>query len=282
MSGAAAPAGEAGRSEAPAAPGVTFREGSVAADGFEVRYFEAGEGPPIVCLHGAGGPRISPGYELLARRHRVVAFEVPGFGASPANDRSSSIEELAGTMRRAVAALGLSSPSLLGNSFGGRLALWMAVQEPERLASLVLVAPAAILPERRDGQGGPPTSPSLLYAHPERIPAWWPPADPAVTAKQQALVRRLAGPARSPELEARMAELPVPTLVLFGTSDRVIPSEMGRHYRAILPKCHLVLVYDAGHVVDVDRPEAFAELVFDFVAEPEGFLVTRQSGLIHR
>ncbi|MBO0894245.1 MAG: alpha/beta fold hydrolase [Acidimicrobiales bacterium] len=261
-------------------PAVAFEEGFVAADGFQVRYLEAGEGPPMVCLHGAGGPRISPGYELLARHHRVIAFEVPGFGASAVNDRSASIEELAGTMCEAVAGLGLSQVTLLGSSFGGRLALWMAVREPERLVSLVLVAPAAILPERRDRQAGPPSDPAVLYAHPERIPDWWPPADPAVTAKQRDLVRRLSGPPRSPELEARMAELEVPTLVMFGTSDRVIPPTMGRHYRALLPRCQLMMVYDAGHVVDVDRPEAFAALVEDFVPEPEAFLVTRESGLL--
>ena len=262
-------------------PAVPFEEGFVEADGFRVRYLEAGEGPPMVCLHGAGGPRISPGYELLARHHRVIAFEVPGFGSSAVNDRSGSMEELAATMCEAVAGLGLSQITLLGSSFGGRLALWMAVREPERLVSLVLVAPAAILPERPAGQGGPPSDPAVLYAHPERIPAWWPPADPAVTAKQRDLVRRLAGPSRSPELEAKMAELEVPTLVMFGTSDRVIPSEMGRHYRALLPKCQLMLVYDAGHVVDVDRPEAFAALVEDFVPEPDAFLVTRESGLLY-
>jgi pimeloyl-ACP methyl ester carboxylesterase len=265
-----------------AGPAVAFEERFVSADGFQIRYLEAGDGSPMVCLHGAGGPRISPGYELLAQHHRVIAFEVPGFGASAVNDRSGSIEELAATMRKAVAGLGLPSITLLGNSFGGRLALWMAVQDPEQLVSLVLVAPAAILPERPAGQAGPPTDPAALYAHPERIPAWWPPVDPAVIAKQRDLVRRLSGSPRNPELEARMAELQVPTLVLFGTSDRVIPSAMGRHYRSLLPKCQLVLVYDAGHVVDVDRPEAFAAVVEDFVPEPDAFLVTRESGLLYR
>lgn len=262
-------------------PAVTFDEGFVEADGFRVRYLEAGDGPPIVCLHGAGGPRISPGYELLSERYRVVALEVPGFGTSAVNDRSGSHEELAATMRAAVDALGLATYTLLGNSFGGRLAMWMAVQEPDRLASLVLVAPAAILPERPAGAGGPPSDPAVLYAHPERIPSWWPPVDPAVAAKQRDLVGRLGGAGRNPDLEAKMADLPVPTLVMFGTSDRVIPPEMGRHYRAILPNCHLVMVYDAGHVVDVDRPEAFAALVEDFVPEPSAFLVTDRSALLY-
>ncbi|MBM3223431.1 MAG: alpha/beta hydrolase, partial [Candidatus Tectomicrobia bacterium] len=119
-----------------------------------------------------------------------------------------------------------------------------------------------------------------LYAHPERQ-APGPSPDPAVLAQQQALVQRLRGPARHAELESQMAQLHVPVLVLFGTMDRVIPPAMGRLYCEKLPNCHLILVYDAGHAVDADRPEAFAAVVSDFLQHHEGFLVNRQSGLIH-
>ncbi|MQA85880.1 MAG: alpha/beta fold hydrolase [Streptosporangiales bacterium] len=258
---------------------VRFAERSVEADGFRIRYLEAGEGEPLVCLHGAAGLRVSRGHEILAERHRVIALEVPGFGESPENDRSASMRDLAATMTEAVTALGIHRFDLLGNSFGGRLALWMTVLQPERIRTLVLVAPAAILPEDR-GQAGPPMDPNVLSAHPERLPPR-PPLDPAIVEKQLALVRRLAGPPRDPELEGRLPDLDVPVLVLFGTSDRVIPPEMGRHYREMLPNCQYVLVYDAGHLLDADRPEAFAAVVEDFVQRPDGFLVTRKSGLLN-
>jgi pimeloyl-ACP methyl ester carboxylesterase len=119
----------------------------------------------------------------------------------------------------------------------------------------------------------------LYFAHPERQPPA-PPPDPEVIAKQEALLRRIRGPNRDAELEARLAELNVPTLVLFGTEDRLIPTEMGRIYREIMPNCHLVLVYDAGHHIDADRPEAFASVVLDFLERHEQFVVTRTSSLI--
>ena len=112
-------------------------------------------------------------------------------------------------------------------------------------------------------------------------PAPTPRLDPAVAAKQEALVRRLAGPDRDQELESRLAGLDLPVLVLFGTRDRVIPPEMGRVYRKKLPNCHFVLVYDAAHAVDADRPEAFASVVGDFLERHEGFVVTDKSGLLH-
>jgi pimeloyl-ACP methyl ester carboxylesterase len=265
-----------------AVPGALFTEGYVEADGFRMRYKEAGQGEPLVSLHGAGGMKIYRSHALLAEQYRVIVFEVPGFGASPANERSQSMPELASTMAQAVTNLGLERFNLMGNSFGGKLALWLAVQQPERVQALILVAPAAIRPEG----GGPPAALSpeeliaRLYAHPERqAPA--PPLDPAIRARQQALVRRVMGPARDTALESRMPGLHVPVLVLFGTMDRIISPEMGRLYCDKLPNCHLVLVYDAGHEVDADRPEAFVSVVSDFIQHHEAFLVNRRSGRIN-
>jgi pimeloyl-ACP methyl ester carboxylesterase len=90
------------------------------------------------------------------------------------------------------------------------------------------------------------------------------------------------GPARDADLEARMADLQVPVLVVIGTLDNVIPPEMGRHYREILPNCNVVFLYDAAHEADADRPEAFVDLVNDFLERHEAFIVTTRSGLIHQ
>jgi pimeloyl-ACP methyl ester carboxylesterase len=258
-----------------------FTEGHVEADGFSIRYAEAGQGEPLVCFHGAGGMRVSRSHQLLAEQHRVVVFEVPGFGTSPVNDRTATIQELADTMAQAVASLGVERFNLMGNSFGGRLAVWLAIRHPERIEALVLAAPAAIRPE---GGGRAAVAPEdrlgLLYAHPERQPPR-PAPDPVIIAKQEALLARLASPPRDPQLEEQLGGLNVPTLVLFGTLDRSIPPEMGRIYREKLPNCHLVLVYDAGHALDMDRPEAFASVVKDFLHRREGFIVTAANGLIN-
>jgi pimeloyl-ACP methyl ester carboxylesterase len=256
-----------------------FVERFVEADGFSIRYLEAGDGPPLVCIHGAGGPRISRAHELLAASHRVIAFELPGFGSSPANERTASLRELAQTMRRAVDRIGLDRFGLWGISFGGKLALWLAVQAPDRLDALVLAAPAAII--TNPGPLPPPDQTlSILFAHPERrldttrVP-------PEVEARQRTLVGRLIGPPRDPELEDLMSRLEVPTLVLLGTEDRLTPPELGRHYREILPSCHFVIVYDAAHAIYDDRPEAFAAIVADFLERRAEFVMRRESGLLY-
>jgi 4,5:9,10-diseco-3-hydroxy-5,9,17-trioxoandrosta-1(10),2-diene-4-oate hydrolase len=265
----------------PASPSPGFCEGFVEADGFRIRYMEAGEGKPLIHLHGAGGMRLTPGHDLLSRQFRVIAFEMPGFGSSPENTRTRTMAELARTLAAAAGELGLDRFNLMGTSFGGKVALWLAVQRPEEVDSLVLEAPAAIRPAGSEPPSGSPEEMARrLYAHPERLGPL-PVPDPAIQAKTQALVARLRGPDRDTDLENRMRGVATPVLVLFGTLDRVIPPEMGRFYKKILPNCHLVFIYDAGHAISTERPEAFAEVTLDFLERREAFVVNRTSTLIH-
>jgi pimeloyl-ACP methyl ester carboxylesterase len=261
--------------------GAAFREGSVEADGFRIRFMEAGHGMPLVHLHGAGGMRLTRGHDLLSRRRRVVAFEMPGFGQSPANTRTKTMAELAATMGAGVKALGIDKFNLMGTSFGSKVALWLAVQQQERVQALVLEAPAAIRPGGSEPPSGSPEEMARwLFAHPERLGPL-PVVDPAVQAKARALVGRLRGPDRDADLEQRMRGLATPTLILFGTLDRVIPPDMGRFYKALLPNGHLVFVYDAGHGISTDRPEAFAEVTDDFLERHEAFVINRTATVIH-
>jgi pimeloyl-ACP methyl ester carboxylesterase len=121
---------------------------------------------------------------------------------------------------------------------------------------------------------------AFLHAHPERHPAPGP-ADPEVEKKQGALVSRLIGPARDGEFEARLKTLALPVLALFGTEDRVIPPEAAHLYAETMPDCRLMMIYDAAHALDADRPEAVASVVADFLVRHERFLVNEESALIH-
>ncbi len=115
------------------------------------------------------------------------------------------------------------------------MALWLAVQHPRAAAGAGSRSAGRDPAGRIAGSGGTPADMArALYGHPERMPPL-PAADPAVQAKQQALTGRLRGPDRDPELEAGMRRLSTPTQVQFGTLDRVMPPEMGRHYKALMP-----------------------------------------------
>lgn len=268
---------------APTAPGAAFTEGAIKADGFTIRYFEAGDGDPLVVLHGAGGPVFSLALDILAGQYRVVLVEMPGFGDQP-NDRHTSLAEMAATIDQATRALGLDSYHLLGTSLGGAVATHLALDRPERLISLVLEAPAIF----RVGATppGPDLSPDVLRRlfrrHPERVPVWEAP-DPAVQARVWPLAQRLlAGtPEYDEEIVARLPECPVRTLVVWGDDDGVTPAHNGRVFRRHMPNCSYVLVHQAAHDIQADRPEAFADLVGDFLTRGWSFLLPEESTLIN-
>jgi pimeloyl-ACP methyl ester carboxylesterase len=259
---------------------MSFSERRVVADGFEVRVLEDGEGDPIVYLHGGGGLHLNRALELLAESFRMVAIEIPGFGGTPANTRTATLDELAETLAHAVAAAGVEERyTLLGTSFGGATALHIALRHPERVSALVLESPAAFRPAGWSPPR-PADLPRALFAHPERTPPREPPS-PELLGKQQALVRRLLDSIDEPALRERLRGVSVPTLVVFGTEDGMLPPEMGRTYRELMPNCSFVLVYDAAHELGSDRPEAIAALVSDFARRREAFIVGNESTVIH-
>src|SRR5215475_13610604 len=258
---------------------LAIREGCVDAGGLRIRYQEAGEGPPLVHLHGAYGLGFTSAHELLSRAFRVIAFEMPGFGPTE-NQKTQTVDDLAMTMTAAAEALGLSRFNLIGSSFGGTVASWMALQRSELVAALVLYAPSMIQPEGSEPVSASPEQIARrLYAHPERTPPR-PGVDPAMTTRRLTFVRRLTSPDRDTLLENGLRRWKIPTLVMFGTQDGMIPARMGRVYKELIPDAHLVFVYDAGHALMVERPEAFVEVVTDFLERTDAFIINRAKTVV--
>ena len=261
---------------------AAFTAGSVDIDGFTVRYHEAGRGEPLIVLHGAGGPEFSIPLVLLAEKRRVILLEMPGYGER-INDVHQTIGELAESVAAAVEAMGIDRYHLMGTSFGGATAAFLAVAHPDRLISLVLDAPASF----REGAGNPNegTPEEMLRkfrANPWREPVPTPP-DPVAMARTWPMVERLlaARPAYDEELAELLPDCEVRTLILFGDRDGVIPPENGRTFRRLMPNSILVFVYGAAHAIQFDRPEAFTDVVGDFLDRGWGFLLPEESTLIN-
>ncbi|HJT92993.1 MAG TPA: alpha/beta fold hydrolase [Mycobacterium sp.] len=258
---------------------VVFTEATIDADGFEVRYLDGGQGNPLLVLHGGSGLQHNRTHDLLAATNRVIAIEIPGFDRSSIKKRSSSLLDLAQTVLAIADALELDRFSLMGTSFGAALAGWVATQAPGRVDKLVLISPAAIRPEgvQLPSAASPEELKALYFAHPDRHEL------PDVTpesAERNAWLLKLLGPGRDPELEKRLSTFPAPTLVLFGELDRLTPVELGRLYVELLPDAYLAIVYDAGHSLEVERPEASAEIIADFLDRGPVFAVTKESSLL--
>jgi pimeloyl-ACP methyl ester carboxylesterase len=242
-------------------------EDYVEVDGFRIRYWESGPPQPVgavVMLEGMtwGLSRLR---NALAQKYRVMALELPGCGTAPANTRSRSVQELANTMALAAAQVVPENYTLIGTSFGANVALWQTLQAPDKVEALVLIAPTALLPAAGPLAGTPEEAARRLLAYPEKAHDL-PSVDPASVAKEQALVQRLTGGRHDAEAERRLEEIPCATLVLFGTEDTLVAPEAARIYRARIPNSNIAFVYDAGHLIEAERPEALINAVSDYRA----------------
>ncbi len=257
---------------------------------------EAGEGDPVVLLHGLGATKVSflPSVAALADQHRVIAVDLPGFGDSVKPIRAAyDAAFFARSIVALIDALGFERVHLVGNSMGGRVAIEVGLGAPERVGRLGLLAPSlAWLRDR-------PWAPFLKLVEP-RLGLIQPAPRPLV----EAIVRRLipgsddrwiaAGvdeflrsyltprgraafyaAARNIYLEephgpeglwTRLAGLVPDTLFVWGRQDKLVPISFERHVREVLPAArHLEL--DCGHVPQLERPGQTHGALREFFAQ---------------
>ena len=258
---------------------MAFEQKTASLDAGGVQYWVGGQGRPVLYIHSAGGFRVTPALDALSKDFRIYAIELPGFNGMPKIDRIATKADLAQLAAQFAKSIIGEKCDVIGHSFGGWVATWLAVDFPEVVDQLVLEAPAGF---RVGGAGGLSGSPGELqkrmFAHPEKIPPET--RSPDVLAANRATAGSYApNDAVDPVLSKRLGDVAALTLVLHGTADGVIPVESPRYLKANLPHGHLLYVYDAAHNIEIDQPERFVELVGDFLRRGETFLVNAGSEL---
>jgi pimeloyl-ACP methyl ester carboxylesterase len=267
--------------------------------GRRVNLVEMGEGPPVVLVHGHSGcwQNWLENIPQLARRHRVVTMDLPGFGYSEMPEWVS-IENYAAFLDALCAELGIEDAAVVGNSMGGFVGAELTVRHPERVSSLVLVSAAglstkylgfsnefyrrksvrafarvfnayATIPEARAETlvRRRRLRRAVLRAvvkYPERLPG-------PLTAE---LLRGSGRPAAPYATDAIMAydfrdrvdEIDCPTLIVWGADDRIVPVEAADAFERAIPGARKVIFPDTGHVPMVERPAAFNRLLEEFFA----------------
>jgi pimeloyl-ACP methyl ester carboxylesterase len=235
-----------------------------------------GDGPPLVSLHGASGAVWTPGLERLAERFTVYLPEHPGFGRSERPDGIESVLDLALVYLDLFDALGLRDLDLVGHSLGGWIAAELASLCAHQLRRLVLVSAVGLtIPgeERAD---------VFLLSGEERTRISF--ADPALV--EQALARRPTPEAQreqatnwnmtarlawkpfmaSPALAGRLGRIRVPTLLVWGAQDRIVPPVHAHAYARAIPGAEVALIEACGHAAAVEQPEELARVITTFLA----------------
>lgn len=254
-------------------------------DGKRVRVHRQGTGRPLVYLHSASaevGP-IPFFAELERLGFSVIAAELPGFGTAEPVPEWRGIHDAVFHVRRALDELEIGRATLVGSSFGGWLAAEVAVWFPDRFDALVLLDSLGLVVEGApigDVFGGPGSDPVALMA--QANPHGFDllgvlaacldrPEDPHALTLH--LLRGLQGLARlgwdpymhDPRLRDRLSTLTVPTLVIWGEDDGVVPVAHGAAYADAIPGATLKVVPKSGHAPAFEHPAEVAEMIGSFV-----------------
>ncbi len=244
--------------------------------GLKLWVLEAGEGNPLVLLHGLPGSSEAWRQVLapLAAGHRVIAPDLPGCGRSDKPHTGYEVGRLAGHMLDLLDALGLEQVNLVGHSLGGHVALTMALDQPERVRSLALVDARGLGQEVHFHAMEPLLEEvnevsvreflSTAFSDPERIQAWMVEqiraelSDPAAHAALYVMVRSEGGPdGQRHSIPERMAELRMPTLIVWGDQDALLPCHQGQEAAAQVAKGRYIGIPSCGHYPHLEQAGAF-------------------------
>jgi pimeloyl-ACP methyl ester carboxylesterase len=247
---------------------------TVTIDGCELSYLRAGRGEPLLFLHGAAGiAGWMPWMEALSQRFDLIVPDHPGFGRSSSPEWLDNIHDVAYFYLDVIRALGLGRVHLAGNSLGGWIVAEMAVRCTAQLRTLVLVSPAGLrLPGVRKFDifaASPEANVRAAFhdqAFADRVLAA-PPPDLDTQLKNRFAVARLAWQPRlyDPHLAKWLHRIDVPTFVLWGADDGVIPAAYAGEFGRLIPGASVRIVERCGHLPHVERPDVFISAVTEFI-----------------
>jgi len=252
---------------------------SVVVEGVSVELVERGAGRPLLFLHpGIGIERNAPVLDRLARKARVIAPSHPGFGRSDVPKWMNTVDDLAYFYLDFLDTLDLTDVLLVGVSLGGWVAAEIAVKSTARLSHLVLANAVGIKPGAREARDivdifavTDDELNALAYHDPaagRRDYAAMPDAEVMIAARNREATARFAWSPfmHDPKLKHRLHRLRIPTLVLWGESDRILSEAYGRSLCGLIPGARFETIARAGHYPHLEQPEEFARRVFAFAA----------------
>jgi len=251
---------------------------SIAIQGIDLQVVRQGTGRPLLLLHGGDGPQAHlPFFTRLAERFEVIAPTHPGFAGTAIPEHFDTLEDLVYLYLDLLDVLDLHDVILMGMAMGGWAAVEIAVRNTSRLSQIILIDAVGIKPGDRDTRdiadifGAPdPEVAKLLFHDPAQASSLGTMTDEQVT--------RLAGDRiahamytwepymHNPQLRYRLHRIHVPTLLLWGASDGVVPVAYAEAYRQMIPGATLAVIPEAGHLPHIEQPDMVLQQVLAFVA----------------
>ena len=256
---------------------TTYAERTVALATGKVKLLEGGTGTAVVVLHHSwGSPGWLPFHDKLAERHRVILPDMPGWGGSERPIWAREPRDIAIIVGQLLAAMDVSGAKLVGFGLGGFIAAELATMNPSGLVSLVLVGAAGLQPKQGE------ILDQMMLSHRKYIEESFRDAETyAATFGEEPAdeVRDLWDFSRemtaritwkpymfNRRLEPLLGDVYLPTLLVWGEKDKVVPRACAEQYAAAIRNATTVVVEGAGHVVELEEPDQLAALVTNFAA----------------
>ena len=251
------------------------------ARGAKIRVLEAGKGAPLLFLHGAGGLFPDNSFlDRLAERYHVYAPELPGYGESTGEELLDDMLDFALHGWDVAQALGLQHPHLVGHSMGGMIAAEMACIAPNDLAKLVLVNAAGLwIPEHpipdlfallpfefanllfHDPVAGAALlTGGLDFSNIEAVAEFY-----IGNARRMGMAGKILFPIPNRRVTKRLYRLTAKTLVLWGSSDQLIPPVYAEKWKQLIADSQLRVIDAAAHMLPYEQPAAFCAAVTEFL-----------------
>src|SRR5262245_20060552 len=239
------------------------------------RWLERGDGEPVLLLHGLMGEmdHWESTLEALGPFRRPIALELPIFDPDLTD---VSVEALAGYVRCFMEAIELPPAIVCGNSLGGHVALELALSSPGWVEGLILTGSSGLF--ERTFTSRVPHQPTGTYVR-ERMeeifydprlvtPEWVESIRRIVTTRRTAVrVLQAARAAKRHNVEERLSQIRVPTLLVWGKDDRITPTDVAERFHAHIRGSQVVYLPNCGHAPMLERPEAFNAAVGDWLVE---------------
>ncbi len=230
---------------------------------YTVRYQIAGEGEPIVLVHGLSGStlwwrRNVPG---LAQHYKVYLVDLPGFGARSRKRGHFVLQQAGDWLLAWMDAIGLKQTHLIGHSMGGYICMWIAAHRPDVVLRLVLVDPAFKAQARSVlGYSGP-----LLGAARYLTPRFFPILAYDSLRADPITLLRATRDLISLDMSEEIKMITEPVLLIWGENDTLVPPSLGPMLREALPNARLLTLNHAAHVAMFDQPRQFNAAVNTFL-----------------
>ena len=255
-----------------------FKRRTVRINGIDTVLLEAGSGPPLVFLHGAGTVTGFDFAQGWVKKFRVIIPYHPGFGPSADDPQVTEIHDYVLHYVELFDQLGLPKVRLVGQSMGGFISTKLAVEHGHRIERLVLACPIGLpVPAEHSTVNflatPPQELPALLAHDPQTVIRHLPPSEPSAAfiaerTKEAVTAGRVLGDGTATfdvKLPRYLHRVTMPTLLVWGKQDRLTPTPQHRTWAKALPKATVLLFDNAGHLVLDEAPAAVAAIT-DFLS----------------